>query len=99
VLGIASARFRDIMFLTGFLMQMAFFVTPVFWRPDQMAPSRRIIAEANPFWHMLEIVREPLLGRMPDPQHWVVCFALAGGLSVVSLIVLALFRKRVVFWV
>jgi ABC-type polysaccharide/polyol phosphate export permease len=78
---------------------MAFFVTPVFWNPAQMAPQKRFIAEMNPLWHMLELVREPLLGRMPIAAHWVWGVSVAAILSVAAIIILALFRKRVVFWV
>jgi ABC-type polysaccharide/polyol phosphate export permease len=99
LVGIASARFRDIVFLTQFALQMAFFVTPIFWHPEQLSARKQIIAQANPLWHMLEIVREPLLGRMPVAEHWVWTSIMAVGLTVASLIVLALFRKRVVFWV
>lgn len=99
LIGIASARFRDIVFLTQFALQMAFFVTPVFWQPEQLSPQKQIIAHINPLWHMLEIVREPLLGHMPSADHWVWTSTMALGLAVASLIVLTLFRKRVVFWV
>jgi ABC-type polysaccharide/polyol phosphate export permease len=99
LIGIVAARFRDILFLTGFVLQIAFFATPVFWRAEQMAPKKRFIAEMNPLWHMLEIVREPLLGHMPIAQHWVWTVSTAMVLLVASLIVLTLFRKRVIFWV
>ncbi len=98
ILAIPSTRFRDVGFMLGFVMQIAFFVTPVFWSPSQMSPSRRFIVDFNPLAHELELIRQPLLGHAPDPSHW------AWGLGTMlclfsgSVFVLAAYRKRIIFW-
>lgn len=67
LVALASARFRDVPQIVAAGLQVAFFITPVFWRPDQL-PGRPVILVFNPFYHLLELVRSPLLGT-PHPLH------------------------------
>ena len=97
-LAVLATRFRDLPQLVQNLMQIAMFVTPVFWRPDQLGPDLAWVLVGNPFAVMMQLSAEPLLGRMPPPEAW------AAGL-VVTLLSLALglglfarFRARIVYW-
>ena len=68
LIGMVSARFRDIPQLINSIVQIVFFVTPIMWKPELLR-TRSYIAEFNPFYHLVEIVRAPLLGQMPSCQH------------------------------
>lgn len=61
-----SARFRDVPLLLSNLMRVAFFLTPIIWQPDRVHDVlRRVFVAFNPFYYMIELVREPLLsGRV-----------------------------------
>ncbi len=98
IVAVPSTRFRDVNQLFVFLLQIMFFITPVFWAPDQMTKRYRFILDYNPFAHYLELVRAPLLGRIPALIHleWTLASILI--LSLVAIILLALYRKRIVFW-
>ncbi len=61
VISIASARFRDIPPIVASLLQILFFLTPVIWRKEDL-PGKAILVDFNPFYHLIEIVRAPLLG-------------------------------------
>lgn len=100
VVGLPSTRFRDVGFLMGFIMQLLFFLTPVFWVPDlqHISPIRRALIEYNPLYHMLELIRQPLMGHSPAMEHWIWGFGWMAALGVIALVSLTLFRKRVVFW-
>ena len=98
IVAIPSTRFRDVNQFVGFSVQVLFFLTPIFWVPAQMQGKRRLILEANPLAHLLEIVRQPLLGRAAAAEHWIFSLAFLAGLAVTALILMALFRRRVVFW-
>ena len=76
VAGILSARFRDIPQVIASAIQIVFFLTPVFWSVE-IAPARPAFVELNPFYHLLEIVRAPLLGHSPAPLSWLVATVLA----------------------
>ena len=98
LLGGICARFRDILPIVNSVMQIAFFVTPVIWKPEQLG-ARAVWLPLNPFYDMLEIVRAPLLGQVPSPRVW----AGALGYSMVLWAVAWLFfmraRGRIAFWI
>ena len=62
LLGAFCARFRDIQPIVNSIMQIAFFMTPVIWKPDQLSPTGIARLPLNPFFDLLEIVRGPILG-------------------------------------
>jgi ABC-type polysaccharide/polyol phosphate export permease len=98
IVAIPSTRFRDINQLVQFLIQVLFFLTPIFWVPAQMKGKRRIAFELNPLAHELELIRQPLLGAAPAAENWVYALAFMGVLAVIAFAMMALFRRRVVFW-
>ena len=98
IVAIPSTRFRDVNQFVGFSVQILFFLTPIFWSPTQMQGKRRLILELIPLAHMLELVRQPLLGRAPLAENYVFSLAFMGVLAVIALILMTLYRRRVVFW-
>lgn len=94
---IASARFRDIPQIVISVMQFAIFMTPVFWEPSRLGQATAFL-NFNPFYHMLEAVRAPLLGAhvAPHTYSFLALMALGGwGLT------FALFtrtRRRIVHY-
>ena len=73
---ILSTRYRDIPQVITNFVQVVFFVTPIFWSPSAMS-QRPAFVELNPFYHLLAIVREPLLGASPPARSWLFCIAMA----------------------
>lgn len=59
--GPISARFRDLAQAIVAGTTFAFFVTPVFWYPEKLRDYAWVL-EWNPLYHLLETVRQPLLG-------------------------------------
>ncbi len=98
VVAIACARFRDLQPLTASILQIAFFVTPVFWLPSQLASGAGLIVGFNPAYYFIEIVRAPLLGAAPDPLCWIVVPALILLAWAVAVALLARTRHRIAFW-
>lgn len=96
LLGMASARYRDIPQIVTSLMQMVMFLTPIFWPPEAVG-ERRFVLEFNPFFHVLQVLREPLLGRMPEALSWGVLAALALVGWWLTLTLFARYRDRIAF--
>ncbi len=95
--GIASARFRDIPQIVGSAMQFAIFMTPVFWMPDRFGKHRAVL-DFNPFFHMLEAVRAPLLGKPVPALTYEVLATMAILGWLIAFTVFARTRRRIVHY-
>jgi lipopolysaccharide transport system permease protein len=98
LLGMLCARFRDIAPIVGSVMQLAFFVTPVIWKPELLGPQAWLLP-LNPFHAVMETVRAPLLGAGGGVWIWASALfwtALHGALAFGFFV---RFRGRVAFWV
>lgn len=97
LVGIASARFRDIPQIVISVMQFAIFITPVFW-PTGRIPDSHALLTFNPFYHLLDAVRAPLLGEAVGGGTYLtlVVMALAGW--TVAFGVFARTRRRIVHY-
>jgi len=98
VLGLVCARYRDVPLIVISLLQVAFFITPIFWKPEMLG-ERIWIAKINPLFHMIEVVRQPLLGMAPSIYSW----GCALGMSIVGMIIalslFSRFRSRIAYWI
>ena len=99
LLGAFSARFRDIPPIVGSIMQIAFYVTPIVWKPSQLGNRHHWWVTFNPFNSMLEVVRQPLLGIVPTAHTWALAVFWSGVLCVVAWALFARARGRLAFWV
>lgn len=98
VLALVSTRFRDIPQLVANFVQVAFFLSPIVWTVDMLSPRTLFVAELNPLYHMMEIIRAPLLGRAIHASSWIFTGALFLVGTVFSLFVFARLRSRVPYW-
>lgn len=97
-IGMVSARFRDIPQLINSLVQIVFFVTPIMWKPE-LLHGRAYVADYNPFYHLIEIVRAPLLGHSPAIESYVAVLLITLINIVVVGAFFARFRSRISYWV
>jgi ABC-2 type transport system permease protein len=97
LLGILSARFRDIPLIIQNVVTVAFFLTPVLWHADQLG-DRAYFAVLNPLTHIIELVRMPLLGDPLTSQNWVMALGTGAVGWAVTLLVFARSRARVPYW-
>jgi ABC-type polysaccharide/polyol phosphate export permease len=98
VLGIASARFRDVPQIVMSVTQFAMFMTPVFWRPDDRFDHNHAVLALNPFYHLLHAVRAPLLGDTVAPVTWTVLIVMAVAGWALTFSVFANTRRRIVHY-
>jgi ABC-type polysaccharide/polyol phosphate export permease len=95
--GIASARFRDIPPVVQSIMQFAMFMTPVFWLPDRFGKHQAFL-DWNPFYHLLQAVRAPLLGEDVRPLTYIVLVAMVVLGWAVTFGMFANIRRRIVHY-
>lgn len=95
VIAASTARYRDLSYLTPLLLQLWMFVSPVFYRLEQLTGSAQWswLAWANPMAPVVEGYRVALLGETAGAQ-FPAMLALSAGISVVSLVVgVAVFNR------
>jgi ABC-type polysaccharide/polyol phosphate export permease len=98
LVAIISARFRDIPQIVQSVTQAAAIMTPVFWLPDRISGRHRMILDLNPFYHLLEAVRAPLLGRGVAPHTYLFLAAMAAVGWAVTFAIFANTRRRIVHY-
>ena len=96
--GLMSARFRDVPPIVDSIVRIAFFVTPILWMPE-LLPDRAVLLDFNPFFHILELVRTPLLGQAPEPASWLAVLGMTLGGWLVTFILFCYYRWRIAYWV
>lgn len=97
VLAIVSTRYRDIQPIVGTIVQLMMFATPIMWTVTSLG-NAKIVAEINPIYHLIEIVRSPMLGSAPEFRSWLVAGALAAVGSLLATGLLVSKSRRIVFW-
>jgi lipopolysaccharide transport system permease protein len=96
-LGTLCARFRDIPPIVASVMQIAFFITPIMWQPQQLG-GRGWWLKLNPFNDLLEVVRQPLLGIVPSWHMWMAAMLYSLVFWAVTWLLFVRVRGRLAFW-
>jgi ABC-type polysaccharide/polyol phosphate export permease len=97
LVGIASARFRDIPQIVISVMQFAMFVTPVFWPANRLGRHHAVL-DFNPFYHLLEAVRAPLMGGAVAPHTYLFLAVMAAAGWALTFSIFATIRRRIVHY-
>lgn len=97
--GIVGLRFRDVPPLVSSAMQIAMLITPLFWPADTLTGIKRFaFVELNPLYHVVDVVRAPLIGRLPDATSYGVMIVMAIAGWGVTYALFERFRKRIPYW-
>lgn len=97
ILGPLCARFRDIPMIIASVIQVVFFMTPIIWSAKQI-PERAVFVDMNPFYHLIEIARDPLLGGTGTLGNWLTCLGITITLGIVAVGFFSRFRSRIAYW-
>lgn len=99
VIGIVCTRFRDMGQIVQSLLQIVFYVTPIIWMPS-LLPARAgsMILDPNPFYHLLEIVRAPLMSIATSATNWLVSIGIAIVGWFFSILLFDKYKTRIAYW-
>jgi ABC-type polysaccharide/polyol phosphate export permease len=97
IIGAVATRFRDIVQLVTTAIQILMFVTPIMWPVSAIAEAR-FVAEINPFFHLIQLVRAPLLGEVAEPLSWIVVLSMCIIGYGLAAITLGRAGPRLVYW-
>ena len=101
ILAVVSTRFRDVPPIVNSVVTVAFYVTPVIWMADNLGDNQlaHLLLGLNPFYHLLQIARLPLLGQLPTIENWALATLSAGVFWALGLAVYKKFENRIAYWV
>ena len=98
-LGLVCLRFRDVPQLVASAIQISMLITPLFWPADTLVGIRRVaFVDINPLYHVLDVVRAPLMGRAPATLSYVVMVLMTIVGWWVTYAMFKRFRKRIAYW-
>jgi lipopolysaccharide transport system permease protein len=98
IISIISARFRDVPHAIDNLMQLALFITPVLFYKDMLG-STRFIVDFNPFFHMINVMRTPLLNNYFPFVSFLFLIGFFFILLFIARRMHILFSKHIAYWV
>ena len=98
LLGTLCTRFRDLPQIVSSSVQVAFFVTPVMFRSDQLPAAGRVAMDFNPFAALLAVARDPLVGRIPSAIAYEVVIGMLLFGWALALMVYGRYRTRIAYW-
>jgi ABC-type polysaccharide/polyol phosphate export permease len=99
LVGMACLRFRDLQPFVAMVIQILMLATPIFWSPETLAGLHRVVfVQTNPVFHVIDVVRAPLLGQIPAIASYVVVAGMAFVGWSITFMLFAYFRKRISYW-
>ncbi|NLG54665.1 MAG: ABC transporter permease, partial [Rhodococcus sp.] len=103
--GIFATRYRDIAPILSSLTLLLFVLTPIMWTTQSLeaqggqVAERAKIAELNPLFHYLDIVRAPMIGQDQEAYHWYIVLTITVIGWIIALLGMRKYRARVPYWV
>jgi lipopolysaccharide transport system permease protein len=97
LLSMLGARFRDLEYVVGAAMPVLMFLSPVFYRPNYL-PFNGQFLWLNPFSHLIELIRYPLLGTAPPAFVVLTNILICIGGWLVTLWLFNAKRDRIAYW-
>jgi ABC-2 type transport system permease protein/lipopolysaccharide transport system permease protein len=98
LLGLVSTRFRDVPPIVASFLQVAFFLTPVFWPLDAVGRWSPILA-LNPLFAAIDVIRAPLLGASAVATSWTIVLLSTLLGCALTFALFARFRTRIAYWI
>lgn len=99
LIAIVCLRFRDLAQVVQSSLTIAFYVTPILWKPEMIPPDKNYLLTFNPFAMLINVVREPLMGQIPSVSDWTSAILFSFGGFLLALPVIGYFQRRLIYWI
>jgi len=100
VWSIICTRFNDMAQLTTNILQILFFLTPVFWPAEKLQGIYfKLLVDFNPVFQILSLIRQPLLGQSLQLSNIIYVFITFFILLILSIFLGNKYRKNILFFV
>jgi lipopolysaccharide transport system permease protein len=98
VISIFCTRYQDMTQVVNVGAQIVFFFTPILWQVESLK-NRTYLAEMNPVYHWIEMIRAPLLDHMPTLNNYLWSIASFILLLCLAASYLGRYRSRIAYWI
>lgn len=99
LIGLLCTRYRDFILIIKNLTFLTFLVTPIFWLPDAIGANRAVLLDYNFVFHIIQIIRDPLLGVEPSNLTLMTNFIITILIVPLTFVVYKKNKKKFVFWI
>jgi ABC-type polysaccharide/polyol phosphate export permease len=101
VFALVGARFPDLKHLIGNIFTFAFLLTPIVWHADTMPANsiRGVLMRFNPFYHVVQVVRAPILGEQIEPSTFTYLAVMTVGGWIVAILAYRRYARYVPLWI
>ncbi len=97
VVTIFCTRYQDMTQVVTVGTQIVFFFTPILWQVETLK-NRTYLAEMNPVYHWIEVIRAPLLGHLPSVSNYLWSMTSLVVLFILATYYLGRYRSRIAYW-
>ena len=99
ILSVICSRYRDFSEIILNFLQIIFYATPILWSTN-VIPDRflEIYITYNLFYHLIEVIRSPLIGEPVYFSYLVLTILLIIGF-IISKFFFNRFKNKIVFWI
>lgn len=84
LLSIISLYYRDITQLINSMMIVLFFLSPIFWYPQQLSAGKLYFLQFNPVYHILNVFRDAIMKGSFNTEGFVVMTSLIFVLFIIN---------------
>jgi homopolymeric O-antigen transport system permease protein len=98
LLATLATRFRDLPPIVTNLTQVLFYVTPILYEPGQLPGKMQLIAHYNPLYHLINVLRRPLIGQTAEAFSYAVNIGMFIVISSAAFLLYRRFRGRIAYW-
>jgi ABC-type polysaccharide/polyol phosphate export permease len=97
LLAMMSSRFRDMPQIVAAVLQVVFFLSPIFWTPSAEMKTNPLVAN-NPFYFSVESIRGPLIHGTWPPEALTMLVPIAVVGWAATVLIYNQTRRRVVHY-
>jgi lipopolysaccharide transport system permease protein len=100
ILALICTRYRDLSQIVQNITQVAMYVTPIMWEPSRLpsGAASTIMLYFNPFYYLVSVVRDPMLGSAGTPLNWCAAAVMAIVGWTIALLFVNRYRSRITYW-
>lgn len=98
LIGFLCLRYRDFILVIKNIFYLLFLMTPIFWMPDVLTGLRVLLIDVNILFHLIQTVRQPLLGLPIEKLTFLVSIGFTLFSSFLCFLINKKYMRRYIFW-